>query len=40
MVRQPAQAHTKGSRISLRQVLLGLVLALALPAILVAAGGL
>ncbi len=38
--RQPAQGRPKGARTSLRQVLLGLVLALALPAILAAAGGL
>lgn len=40
MARQPAEERSKGGRTSLRQVLLGLVLALALPAILVAAGGL
>ena len=36
----PAEERSQGARTSLRQVLLGLVLALALPAILVAAGGL
>ena len=40
MAPPPAEGRSMGARPSLRQVLLGLVLALAVPALLGAAGGL